>query len=156
MNRLKKAWLALTDRLEPGVREVVREVERIKEVPMAVGDKAVTVFVARSRSHKGAMEKWYEEYRQWWKRQYELEYSTLSSYGRIPIPQRGPEPERPTPPDWHGRAYLTCTQAFKAHGADADLTPSMALIDKGRAYLFDSLCEVDLAPKPKRPKGSRA
>jgi hypothetical protein len=150
MNRLKKAWLALTDRLEPEVREVVR----IKEVPTAVGDKAVTVFVARSRPHKEAMGRWQEEHRKWFHRKFDFEHRR--SYGSPNVSPPGPEPARPIPPDWHGRAYLTCTQAFKAHGADADLTPSMALIDKGRAYLFDSLYEVDLAPKPKRPKGSRA
>ena len=51
MNRFRKAWLALTGRLEPEVREVEKQVD----VLVPVSDSIVTVYQATSKEHDRAL-----------------------------------------------------------------------------------------------------
>jgi hypothetical protein len=109
MNRLKKAWLALTDRLEP---EIVREqvVERV-EVPVFGEPMLASVY-----------------------RAYDI--------GPFRI-------QKPL------GIYFTCEQAHSEH--PSALVSKVDAIRVGRRYFWiGNIKEIEVAPKPKRPKGSRA
>lgn len=58
-------------------------------------------------------------------------------------------------PDWHGKYFKSCTDAFAACGDDANVTSKRALVSGNKAFLLAEGGGVDLLPKPKVPKGKR-
>lgn len=157
MNRFRKAWLALTDQLQPEV--VTKETILTRAVFVPAGDGVVTVYVAQSKSYQRGSEAYWRERMEWIRRKseyevgQELRHSPYNTYRYSPHP--GEEPKEPVAPEWSGRAYLTCAQAFAEIGEDADLTPHKAIVANGKAYLLTNMAERELAPKPKVAKGKR-
>jgi len=147
MNRLKKAWLALTDRLEPEVRVETKTETRDRLVP--VGDAFVSVYRVSSKAHKAAME-WFKHQEEM-HRLHEQHVITMRVYGKYVSSK--PPPVAPTPPEWQGRIFRSCADAFQAHGEDAEVEQLNAFVVGDKAYLLWGMTEADIQPKPKRPKG---
>jgi hypothetical protein len=150
MNRITKAWKALRGTLEPEVRVETRAETRERLVP--VGDAFVPVYRVSSKAHKEAMA-WHKHNEEMW-RIHETHIITMSAY-RERVPPK-PRPVAPEPPEWQGRIFRSCAEAFQAHGEDAEVEQLNAFVVGDKAYLLWGMTEADIQPKPKRPKGSRA
>lgn len=156
---IKRAWAAFWREPEPVVVE--KPVEKVVERHVAVGPDVVDVFQVASKSYAEAMRNyWRWDLPAWNRKKHDYEAgkkygsSLYNVYAGSPPP--GPEPEKPVEPEWAGRIYRTCAQAFAELGADADLTPRKALIVGDSAYILDGMRPLPLAPKPKVAKGKRA
>ena len=107
------------------VEKIVKVREEVK-VYFPVGDGVVNVFVAYSRSYRASQDAYYR--------------STSYSVG----------PKEPPPaPEWHGKAFVSCAQAFEECGSDADVRPAKALLHEDGAYVLEFGKLVRVAPKPR-------
>jgi len=148
MNRFRKAWLALTDRLEPEVREKRVIVERL----IPTGDNIALVYEARSRKYLSDLE--HHKFLMGMHRSSESHRLMMRAMGGDREPPK-PEPVEPERPEWHGRLYRTCPEVFAAHGEDAEASAVKAMIVGNKAYTMAWLSEHDLQPKPKVAKGRK-
>jgi hypothetical protein len=151
MTRLKQAWLALCGRLEPERVEVVREVERVAERLIPVGDNFELVYRAGSRDHQVALENYKFASDMWRMRASTRAFSQSRGY----TPEPDPHPELPVRPEWDGRIYQSCAEVFAAHGENAEARAVKAFIVGDKAYEIGGITEHSIQPKPKIAKGSK-
>ena len=111
---------------EPETVEKIVKVREEVKVYFPVGEGVVNVFVAFSRSYKASQDRHYQS----------------ATYGVWPR-------EPPTPPEWHGKAFVSCAQAFEECGSDADVRPAKALLHEDGAYVLEFGKLVRVAPKPR-------
>lgn len=122
---IKKAWLALWDKLEPA------ESAEKHESPVEVlwGDPIVTIYHAKSKSFYDGAAAFFDGESIVWR--------TMEK------------------PAWHGKWYRSCADAFEHGGTDVEVTSRTALLVDGKAYLFEGSAGIEIEPKPKVPKGKR-
>lgn len=120
--------------------KVVEKVVTVEKFFPATGIR--DVFVARSRSYAAALNSWHMR-------------KAMGSNYYYCQGQREPLGPKPEPPEWHESIYLSCAQAFEAHGADVELIPMRAFIDGGSGYLLSGSVRYTVNPKPKVAKGKK-